>query len=74
MRRLHRWRNFKLALLRSRSDGDGLGSVHASENSGTFGHSLLQPLKHGSSMVATNRVHKAIAAATVADNAEVKSP
>lgn len=74
MPRLHAWRNFKLALLRSRSDGDGLGSVHASGESGALGQRFQQYLKHGNSMMATDRVQTAIDPALAADNAEVKSP
>ena len=74
MPRLHRWRNLKLALLRSRSDGDGLGAVHACGKFGALGKGLLTYLKHGNSMTATNRVQTTIAAAPVAGNAEVKSP
>jgi hypothetical protein len=74
MPRLHRWRNFKLALLRSRSDGDGLGSVHVGGKSVALGHRLLRSLKQENSMVATNRVQTAIAAVPVADKPEVKSP
>ena len=54
--------------------GDGLGSVHASGKSGALCKGLLTYLKHGNSVVAINSVQTAIAAATVADNAEVKSP
>lgn len=74
MPRLHRWRNFKLTLLRGRSDGDGLGSVHASGKSGALGHGLLRFLKHGNSVMVTNRFQTAIDSAPAADNAEVKSP
>ena len=74
MPRLHRWRNFKLALLRSGSDGDGFGSVQAGGKSVALGHRLLQSLKHENSMVATNRVQTDIAAVLVADKPEVKSP
>jgi hypothetical protein len=34
----------------------------------------MRYLEHGNSMLATDSAQKAIAAATVADNAEVKSP
>ena len=74
MPRLLCWRNFKLTLRRRRSDGDGLGSVQASAKSMALDDSLLQSLKHGNSMAATNRVQTTIAAAPVADNAEVKTP
>lgn len=74
MQRLHEWRNLKLTLLHSRSDGDGLGSVHASEKSGALDKGLLRYLKHGNSVRATDRVQTAIGSAPAADTAEVKSP
>ena len=74
MPRLHRWRNFKLALLHSRSDGDGLGSVHASGKSGALGKGLLTNLKRWYSVMAFNSVQATTAAAHIADNTEVKSP
>ena len=74
MPRLHRWRNFKLALLHSRSDGNGLGSVYASRKSGALGKGLLTYLKHGNSMTAIDRVQTAIDPAPATANAEVKSP
>lgn len=69
-----RWQNFRLLLLRSRADGDGLGSDHTSGKSGALCKGLLTYLKHGNSVMATNSVQTAIAAAPVTDNAEVKSP
>ena len=74
MPRLHRWRNFKLALLHSRSDGDGLGSGLASGESGALSKGLLTYLKHGNSLMAIDRVQTAIAAAPAAATAKVKSP
>ena len=74
MPRLHRWRNFKLALLRNRSDGEGLCSVHANGKSGALCQGLLTYLKHGNSVMAIDRVQTAIAAAPDAATAEVKSP
>ena len=74
MPRLHRWRNFKLALLRNRSDGEGLCSVHASGKSGALCKGLLTYLKHGNSLMAPDRVQTIIDSAPAADNAEVKSP
>ena len=74
MRRLYGWRNFKLTLLCSRSDGDGLGSVHASGESRTLGPRLLTYLKHGNSVMAINSIQTAIAVGPVPGNAEVKSP
>ena len=74
MPRLHCWRNFKLTLLCSRSDGDGLSSVQANGKSATLHHGLARYLKHGNSMMATNRVQTATAAAPAADKHEVKSP
>lgn len=69
-----RWRNFKPTSLQSRSDGDGLGSVHASGKSGAFGQVLLRDQKHGNGMLATNIIQTAIAEAPAADNSVVKSP
>jgi hypothetical protein len=74
MPRLHRWRNFKLTLLRSRADGDGLGSIHANGKSAILCYGLLRYLKHGNIMMAINRVQTATSAAPVADKREVKSP
>jgi len=74
MPRLQRWRNFKLALLRGRPDGDGLGSVHASGESGALDHGLLGYLRHGYKQMAIDRIQTAIAAAPAAANAEVESP
>jgi hypothetical protein len=71
---LHRWRNFKLALLRSRSDGDGLCSVYASRKSAALGKGLLTNLKRRYSVMAIHSVQATTAAALVADNTEVKSP
>jgi hypothetical protein len=74
MPRLHDWRNFKLTLLRGRSDGDGFGSVQANGEYEALDKSLLRYLKHGNSVVATDKVQTAIGSAAAADNAEVKSP
>jgi hypothetical protein len=74
MPRLHRWRNFKLTLLRSRSDGDGLGLVHASGKSGALGRGLSWHLGHENKMLNTDRIHTTIDSAVVAGNAEFKSP
>ena len=74
MPRLHRWRTLKLTLRRSRSDGDALGSVRASGKSGALGKGLLTYLKHRHCVMAINSVQTTIAAAPVADHAEVKSP
>jgi hypothetical protein len=74
MPRLHYWRNFKLALLRSRSEGKGLGSGHERGKSGAQCKDLLTYLKHGNRMTGLNRVHTAIDSAPTAGNAEVKSP
>ena len=74
MPRLHRWRNFKLTVLRSSSDGDGLGSVLASGESGALSKGLLTYLKHGNNFMAIDRVQTAIAAAPAAATAKIKSP
>jgi hypothetical protein len=69
-----RWRNFRLTLLRSRSDGDGLGSVLASGEYGALSKGLLTYLKHGNNFMAIDRVQTAIAAAPAAATAKIKSP
>ena len=74
MPRLHQWPNSKQALLQSMSDGDVLGSVHASGKPGDLDRSFLMYLKHRNNVVTTQCAKKASVAAPSAANPDVKSP